>query len=109
MEIAFQTKALRAVCLSEAAMDERYGADGGALLRVCLADMRAAGCLGDMPLLALSPVSASVGGEVAVDLGAGLRVFFKANHQKPPKFRDGGIDWRHVGRILIQRIEWVHG
>lgn len=90
-------------------MDERYGAEGGASLRAFIADMRAAGCLGEMPLLSLDPVPASIGGEVVVNLGAGLKVVLKANHQKPPKLRGGGIDWPHVDRILIQRIGREYG
>lgn len=108
MEIAFRTKVLRTVCLSAKAMDERYGAEGGALLRRCLADMRAAECLGDVPLLTLLPMLGSFGDEVAVDVGAGLKVVFKANHKKPPKLAGGKIDWSGVARILIQRIEQDH-
>jgi hypothetical protein len=108
MEIAFRTKVLRTVCLSAKAMDERYGAEGGALLRRCLADMRAAECLGDIPLLALLPRAGSLGEEAAVDVGAGLTVVLKANHQRPPKLAGGKIDWSGVARILIQRIERAH-
>lgn len=109
MEIAFRTKALRTVCLSGEAMDERYGAEGAALLRGRIADMRAAECLGDLPLLALSPVPGSLDSEAAIAIGTGLTVTIKANHQKPPKFVDGGIDWARVERILIQRIDRAHG
>jgi len=89
-------------------MDEQYGAEGGELLRRVLADMRAAGCLGDVPLLALSVVPARLGGEVKYDVGVGLTLVLKANHQKPPKLRGGGIDWPLVDRILIERIERTH-
>lgn len=82
-------------------MDERYGAEGGALLRRWLADARAAGCLGDMPL---SPAPNGSGEKAVVELGAGLRIFVKANHRKPPKLVGGKIDWSSVARILIQRI-----
>src|SRR5690349_5407074 len=109
MEIAFQTKALRTVCLSGDAMDKRYGAEGGALLRERLADIRAAECLRDAPLLTLSPVPGSLGGEMAINVGAGLTIIFKANQLRPPKLRDGGIDWYRINRILIQRIERNHG
>jgi len=94
-------------------MDELYGAEGGAVLRRCLADMRASGCLGDVPLLRLCPVPVSLGGElgneVAVTLGAGLSIVLKANHQRPPKLKGGAIDWMSVHRLLIQRIEHENG
>jgi hypothetical protein len=109
MEIAFQTKALRTVCLSGDAMDKRYGAEGGALLRERLADLRAAECLRDVPLLVLFPVPASLGDEIAMDVGTGLTIIFKANQQRPAKLRNGGIDWPRINRILIQRIEREHG
>ena len=67
MEIAFRTKALRTVCLNEKAMDERFGAQAGALLRRWLADIRAADCLRDVPLIRLSAVSKRPG-ETTIDL-----------------------------------------
>lgn len=109
MEIAFRTKALRTVCLSGEAMDERYGAEGAALLRARIADIRAAECLGDLPLPAPSPVPGSLGDEAAMSVGAGLTLVFKVNHQKPPKLADGGVHWGRVERILIQRIERARG
>ncbi|MGF7212612.1 hypothetical protein GGE65_007247 [Skermanella aerolata] len=108
MEIAFKTKGLRAVCLSVTEIDERYGAESGALLRRWLADIRAAECLSDVPLLSLSWIPSNLSGEVVVDVGAGLKVVLKANHQKPPKFANGEIDWSRVDRVLIHRIEQAH-
>jgi hypothetical protein len=109
MEIAFRTKALRTVCLSKESMDKRYGAEGGALLRRRLADIRAAECLGEVPLLTMSPVCNSPDGEVAIVVGAGLILVVRANHQSAPKLKGGGVDWARVDRILIQRIEHAHG
>lgn len=108
MEVAFKTKVLRTVCLSATAMDQRYGAEGGELLRRWLADIRAAECLGDVPLLAPSLTFRRFSDEVLVDLAGALKVIFKANHQKPPKRMDGEIEWSSVDRILIQRIGEAH-
>lgn len=90
-------------------MDERYGAEAGNLLRGRLADIRAADSLGDVPLLALSPLRDNMSDEAAVSVGAGLTITIKANHQKPLRVANGGTDWPRVGRILIQRIEQAHG
>ncbi len=90
-------------------MDEQFGAEGGAVLRRCLTDIRVAGCLGEVPLLAMPQEPASFSGEVSVEIGAGMTVVLKANHQRPPSLKGGGIDWPRVDRILIQRIESEHG
>lgn len=105
MEIAFRTKALREVCLNGRMMDERFGAEGAAALRRCLADIRAAECVGDVPFLDLSPSSAKLGSEAKIVLDGRLVVVLRANHQKPPTTTNGETDWARVGRILIQRIE----
>lgn len=107
MEIAFRTKALRTVCLNEKAMDERFGAQAGALLRRWLADIRAAECLGDVPLLRLS-AGVNRPGETTMKLGSGLFMVVKANHQRPPRLEGGDIEWISVDRILIQRIDREH-
>lgn len=109
MEIAFRTKALRTVCLCAKAMEEQYGAEGGALLRRFLADIHAAECLGDVPLLVMPSTLAGVSTEAAFDAGAGLTVVLKANHRRPPKLANGELDWSKVNRILIQRIERARG
>lgn len=105
MEIAFRTKALRTVCQSKEAMDERYGPGGGELLRVRLADIRAAECLGDVPLLAISPIQDSSGQKAVIQVGGGVTIVVTANHQRPPKGKDGTVDWLSVDRILIQSVE----
>jgi len=90
-------------------MDKRYGTEGGALLRMRLADMRAAECLGDVPLLILSTVDDSLKGEATITICPNLRMVVKANHRIPPKLDSGDINWPCVRRILIQRIECVNG
>jgi hypothetical protein len=97
------------MCLSKEAMDERYGPEGGGLLRDRLADMRAAECIGDLPLLILSPIRERLDTEAAITIGDGLTVVIKANHSKPPKFANGAVEWGRVDRILIQRIERTNG
>jgi len=109
MEIAFKTKALRTLCLTANAMDERYGDEDGMELRRWLADMSAAERLTDVPLLTLSSVYRNCGGKVAVNVGVSLVVVFMANHQKPPKLADGAIDWSNIDRILVCQIEQTHG
>ena len=105
MEIAFRTKTLRGVCLNGDAMDERYGPERAALLRRCLADLRAASTLGEAPLLAMEAGRDSFGGEVSLGLGRGVNISVSAGHKKPPRLHDGAIDWPRVERLLIERVD----
>lgn len=109
MEIAFRTKALRTVCLSKEATDVRYGAERGAILRGRLADIRAAECLGDVPLLFESMTYEGKKDKAVIAAGAGLTIYIKANHKKTPELKSGGIDWPRVDRIIIQQIDLSHG
>lgn len=105
MEIAFRTKALRAVCLSGDRMDKQYGAEGAATLKGRLADIRAAECLGDVPLVNLRPCLNCADDTAALEMGVAMKIIFKPNHRKPPTLQDGSTDWNSINRILIQRIE----
>jgi hypothetical protein len=109
MEIAFRTKALRTMCLSASALDENFGAEGGATLRRFLADLRAADCFSDVPLLVLSPSSEGLANQAAIDVGVGIRMTVRTNHQRSPLTPDGKIDWPVLDRILIQQINLTYG
>ena len=90
-------------------MDERYGAEGAALLKVAIADMRAAECLRDLPLAEVRPLEKSFGPDAGIAFRNGLLVTARPNHKTPPTLPDGSIDWGRVERILIQGIEFAHG
>ena len=105
MEIAFRTKTLRGVCLNGDAMDERYGPERAALLRRCLADLRAAATLGEVPLLATEVGGNSCGSDVLLRLGKGISISVSAGHKTPPRLTDGAIDWPRVERVLIERVD----
>lgn len=108
IEIAFRTKALRTVCLNEEAIDKQYGPKGGAALRRVLADVAAAECLGDVPLLTFAFSDGADVEVVRIIIGGGLLMVVKSNHRRPP-MKAGGIDWALVHRVLIQRIEYENG
>ena len=105
MEIAFRTKTLRGVCLNGDAMDERYGPERAALLRRCLADLRAAATLTEVPLLATEAAANTFGIEVSLGLGKGVSISVSAGHKKPPRLPCGAIDWSRVERVVIQRVD----
>lgn len=104
MEIAFRTKALRAMCLSGKKMIEQFGAEGATTLKGRLADLRAAECLDDVQLATVLPFTDGAGANAILDLSSGIRLIVRANHKNPPKRCDGGINWSEVYRILIERI-----
>jgi hypothetical protein len=93
------------MCLKAIALDETFGAVGGGVLRRFLADLRAADCFSEVPLLALSPLS---GNEAVLDVGAGITMVIRANHQKLPLTADGKVNWPVVDRLLIQNIDQTH-
>ena len=105
MEIAFRTKTLRGVCLNGDVMDERYGPERAALLRRCLADLRAAATFGEVPLLATEAGGNSLGSDILLSLGKGISILVSAGHKTPPRLPGGAINWPRVERVLIERVE----
>ncbi len=105
MDLAFKTKALRTLCLSEEAMDERFGAEAGAQLRTLLADMRAASGCGDIPLAQVVERKER-GGAVSLTVARDmLRISIAPNHQIMPRTENGSMDWERVERALILKVE----
>lgn len=74
-----------------------------------LADMRAAACLREAPLVLAHCLEVTSGHEALINLGRGLTLVLTANHAKPPKLLDGNLDWMKVERVLVQRIEDSNG
>lgn len=104
MELAFRTRTLRGVCLKGDAMDERFGPERAALLKRCLADLRAAVTLGEVPLLVTEVSGVSFDREISLGLGKGVSISVSANHTTPPRLPGGTIDWPRVERVLIERV-----
>jgi hypothetical protein len=78
------------------------------MLRRLLADMRAAECLGDVPLCEVTAKWDRNDGDATISVGNGLMLVVKANHRNPPRTKTGSIDWFNVGRILIEQIRFEH-
>lgn len=96
------------MCLSDSALDEKFGAEGGAVLRRFLADVRAADCFSGVPLLVLSSSSEGVENEATIDVGADVEMTIRANHRRLPLTAHGKINWPVLDRILIQHIDRAH-
>lgn len=108
MELAFSTKALRAVCESEERALRELGVDLASILKRRLADLRAAANATD--LVAGNPKPAPDSKEeLMLDLADGFTVFLTANHAAIPRLRSGHIDWSNVSRVKLLRIEKHNG
>ncbi len=106
MELAFDSKSLRAVCENEAEAKLELGATVAEILKHRLADLRAATSVKD--LVAGRPRISADREHMIVDLCDGYRIVFKANHPKNPKSDTEDVDWERVSRIKILRIESDH-
>ena len=104
MELAFSTKALRAVCENEERAVRELGAESANALKRRLGDLRAADNVTD--LIAGNPRPASSSNEhLMLDLEEGSAIILSVNHTTVPRLRSGAIDWSNVSRVKVLRIE----
>lgn len=105
LEIAFQSRALRAICEDETHAKSELDADVVEVLKHRLADLRAAST--GMDILAGRPrILDGSGGEcMAIDLARTWRLVFAANHVKNPRADGKTCNWAKVTRVKIIRIE----
>ena len=106
LELAFDSKSLRAVCENEAHAQHELGMEAAEVLKHRLADLVSATSV-EEDLVAGSPrvLEGTDDRCMAVDLCGGYRMVFCANHPKNPTGPTGKIDWLKVSRIKILRIE----
>jgi hypothetical protein len=110
LELAFDTKALRTVCESEADAKRELGLDVAETLKHRLADLHAATSVKD--LAAGRPRELDGTGPhraMAVELSHGHHIVFCANHPRTPMTASGDLDWSRVSRVKILRIEKDNG
>jgi hypothetical protein len=108
LELAFSTRALRTLCENEAAATRELGAKRASSLRRRLADLRAAISVKD--LVAGHPTqTADSKDNLEIDIGAGARLVFCANHSVVPRLTPGNVDWSNVSRVKLLRIESDNG
>lgn len=102
MELAFDTKELRAICEEPDVALAALGQAMAMTLRDRVADLRAADNLSELPLEA--PTEAFEGGSVELPLSNGGRLIF---HVAQPSLRwtDGRAPAEAIWRLKIMRIE----
>jgi hypothetical protein len=105
LEIAFQSKPLRAVCEDETQANRELDADVVEALKHRLADLRAAATGRDV----FAGRPRIIGGEhseyMAIDLAGKWQLVFAANHVKNPRTDANACDWTKVTRVKVIRIE----
>lgn len=105
MELAFDSRQLRTICESEAHARGELGAAVAEMLKHRLADLRAATSVRDLVAGRPRLLEGTSDLCMALDLCAGYRVVFCANHPQNPVMATGGLDWLRVSRVKIMRIE----
>jgi hypothetical protein len=108
MEIAFHSLALRSVCVSEAKSIGIYGVDVAQSLKRRLADLRAADSIHELSVWNIAEVPGSGGTAMYIELSAGFRLTFRANHSKMPMAADGKPSWSNITRIKLMKIEKIN-
>jgi hypothetical protein len=109
LQLAFESKQLRTICEDEVQAKVELGETVAKTLKHRLADLRAATSFKDLvagrPHLLPEPAA----NNMAVDLCAGLRLVFTANHVSNATNPENNLNWNRVTRIKILRIEEDHG
>lgn len=104
MEISFEDKSLRDICVNPVRMDKQFGARLAAKLRRCLADIDAAA--GASELFSLPgntrELSGSRSGEIVIDLVDGYELHMvPALETERAPIASGSVDWANIRRIKI--------
>jgi proteic killer suppression protein len=108
LQLAFESKSLRAICESEVEARLKLGERVAGALKHRIADLQAAISVKDLVAGRPEVVDESKGKEMAINLCDGQRLIFTANHAKYPKGEDNNLDWTRVSRIKLVRIEGHH-
>lgn len=104
LEIAFQTKELRATCESPTRAKRELGERGSNALRRVLADMNAAETVDELFDMGLEIESCTQElGMLRFQLSEGLSLYCHANQQSAP-MNGEAIDWAQVTRLKVARI-----
>jgi len=110
LDISFRTKKLREQCNQKKKLVSDYGAEAAKAIMLRLDDLAAAECLEDMRNLPgrCHELRGDKAGCLSIDLRGPYRLLFVPQDEPPPRKNDGGLDWRAVTAIEIQRVEDTH-
>jgi|SRR5665213_283870 len=101
LELAFETKALRDICESEAFARKQLGAKVADALWRRLSDFRSIDSFDELPFAKPKKNSNSI----TFDLPDDWQLVVTGGHGENPKLPSGKIDWAKVTRLKITKIE----
>jgi proteic killer suppression protein len=113
LDVYFKNTKLEKELSTETKLNTIHGTKRAKLIRIRLADLRAAPTLMEFwpPYKAPARCHELVGnrkGQLSVDLDHPYRLIFVPDHDPVPKLEDGGLDWSKVTAIRIEGIEDTH-
>lgn len=104
LEVAFQSRELRATCESPARAKRELGEAASAALRRLLADLEAVDTAAELPHIGLDfEHCGSRVGLIRFELGTGLHLYCEVNHHHVPLQGDA-VDWAMVTRLKVVHI-----
>jgi hypothetical protein len=104
IEIAFQTKELRAICESPTRAKRELGESGSLALRRTLADIYAADTVAELFDMGLGIQNCTLEhGMLRLHLNETLSLYCNENQQSVP-MKGETIDWGRVARLKVVRI-----
>ena len=106
MELAFETRRLRALCVDHDQAVREFGDDAAGGLRTRLADLRAATYLADLPV-GQPEIVVGEPPTLRFALIGGLVMLAKVSHATTPRADDTSLDTSRVRRMLIVEVEHV--
>jgi toxin HigB-1 len=101
LELAFETKALRDMCESEAIAKRKLGAKVADALWRRLSDFRSIDSFDELPFAKSNKNSNSI----TFDLSDDWQLVVTGGHGDNPKLASGKTDWTKVTRLKVTRIE----
>lgn len=108
MEIRFKDKQLRQICEKVSIATKKLGDVGARKLRTRLADLEAAGHVGELVAGNPHPLSGDRAGQFALNLSGGWRLVFAPANDPIPRHGDLSIDWSAVTIVCIEFIGDYH-
>lgn len=108
MKVSFEDEGVETLCKQSKVAVKKLGAESAKKLQRRLAELYAAGVVGELAIGRPHPLEYDRAGQFAVDLHKGMRLIFRPTRQPPPFKADGSIDWSRVAEITIVEVEDYH-
>lgn len=102
MLFSYSNIQIREICENEECADKQLGVKIALSLRRRLADLIVAESINELPLG--NPIEINKG-LIKLTIEDDFILLFEANHVSNPELENGDIDWSHVNRIKIIKIE----